>query len=120
VSLSDEKAMVAGATITCGEGITDPELVKTFPEAVPIRRKSQHPSVEKVPKVTRIYPVALVTVCLQLMLGEYVNPVFVCRVLAVVLAVNDPDGHSVVEVATCRSSIQRSSRITTPSDEMIY
>ncbi len=70
VSLSDEKAIVAGATTTCGEGITDPEPVKTFPEAVPMRRKSQHPSVEKAPKVTRIYPVALVTVCLQLILAK--------------------------------------------------
>jgi hypothetical protein len=65
VSLSEEKAIVAGTATTWGEGTTDPDPVKTFPEDVPIRRKSQHPSVVKPTKVTSIYPVALATVCLQ-------------------------------------------------------
>jgi hypothetical protein len=65
VSLSDVNAIVAGTATTWGEGTTDPEPVKTFPADVPIRRKSQHPSVVNPIKVTSIYPVALETVCLQ-------------------------------------------------------
>lgn len=68
MSLSDVNAIVAGTATTWGEGTTDPEPVKTFPAAVPIRRKSQQPSVVNPIKVTRIYPVALATVCLQLKL----------------------------------------------------
>jgi len=70
VSLSEENAIVAGACTTCGEGMTDPEPVKTFPDEVPIRRKSQHPSVENEVKLTRIYPVALKIFCLQFILRE--------------------------------------------------
>ena len=77
VSPSEEKATVAGAAMTRGEGTTDPDPVKTFPEAVPIRKKSQHPSVVKPMKVIRIYPVLLVIVCLQLILATYFAALFV-------------------------------------------
>jgi len=69
VSLSDVNAIVAGTATTWGEGTTEPDPVKTFPAAVPIRRKSQHPSVVNPTKLTSIYPVALVTVCLQFKLA---------------------------------------------------
>ncbi len=54
VSLSEEKASVAGVTMTIGEGITEPEAENILPDAIPIRRKSQHPSVSNLVKFTRI------------------------------------------------------------------
>jgi hypothetical protein len=57
--------------------MTEPEPEKTLPAAVPIRRKSQHPSVENPVNVTRKYPVALLIICLQLKFAVYFAPVFV-------------------------------------------
>ena len=62
------KAIVAGAATTRGGGTMLPDPLKIFPAAVPMRKKSQHPSVEKSEKVTKMYPVGLVIVYLQFIL----------------------------------------------------
>jgi hypothetical protein len=59
------KVNFAGETTTIGEGIVEPEAVKNTPVDVPIVKISQHPSVENSVKVTKRYPVELVTLYLQ-------------------------------------------------------
>ena len=73
------KENFAGETTTRGEGRVEPEALKNTPADVPIVKISQHPSVENSVKVTKRYPVELVTLYLQFKLFAYVGSVFVWR-----------------------------------------
>ena len=93
VSLSLVNESVTGVATTRVSKVCVPEADNTLPPEFPMRKKSQHPSVENEVNVIKLYPVALFILYLQSRLFEYEPPLFVSRIIPDASTVDVPDGH---------------------------
>jgi hypothetical protein len=97
------KEIVNGVATTRGSRVCVPEADKTLPPEFPIRKKSQHPSVANDTNVSKLYPVGLFIVYLQLRLFEYEPPLLLSRTIPDASTVDDPDGQRRIHSAMLSS-----------------